>query len=82
MTFLSEVTPAFYRLESLLIKRDGEGGVTATFEFALYSEAGQGIAHHKWSATLTSGEQDTLTTFVTSHLTEFETETGLTRLSS
>lgn len=80
MTFLSEVTPAKYRLESLLIQRDGEGGVTATFEFALYSETGQSIAHHKWTVTLTSSEEDTLVNFVTDHLTEFENETGLTPL--
>jgi hypothetical protein len=80
MAFLDEVTPSQYRLTKLMIERDGEGGVTATFEFALYTSDGRGIAHHDWSVTLTSGEQDTLANFVTSHLSEFESDTGLTKL--
>jgi hypothetical protein len=81
MTFVAEQTPAQYRLRALHIRRDGEGGVVASFEFALHNADGNTLTHAQWDVTLTSGEQDTLTNFVVSHLSEFETETGLTPLS-
>jgi len=81
MAFLDKVTPSQYRLTQLIIRRDAQGDVTATFEFALYGDGGENITHAQWDVTLTSGEVDTLSNFVTSHLAEFETETGLTKRS-
>lgn len=76
-----ELTPTYYKLRHILLERQDDGDVTATFEVSLHGANGQGLGHVTKTITLTQGQTDTLKTFAVSKLNAFEAETGLQPLS-
>jgi hypothetical protein len=82
MSFVDDQTPTQYALRRLVIQQDGEGNVTATFDVQLYNASGKAILSGERTVDLTSGQVDTLKTFLENKRTAFEDATGLTLLGS
>ena len=78
MGIVADLTPTQYSLIRISLQRSN-GAVLVVGDMEIYNAAGQVIASHNASTTLTPSEEQMLATFVTRELAAFEAATGLTK---
>lgn len=77
MTIVDDLTPVYYSLRRIGLKRVGSD-VVAVANVAILNAAGIEIAGDTPEATLTTGEKVALLAFIARELGVYETATGLT----
>lgn len=77
MSIIDELTPVFYKVLRVGLQPDGEGGIEAIGDFAVYNAAGERIGTDNPVVTLTAGEAAAVLAFVARNTADYETATGL-----
>ncbi len=77
MSIIDELTPVYYKVLRIGLQPDGEGGIEAVGDFAIYNEAGARIGTDNPTVTLTAGERAAVLAFVERNADDYETATGL-----
>ena len=80
MSIIDQLTPVYYRPTRIALVPDGEGGIVAMADFAIYNADGEALATDHPSVTLAAGEQSTFLAWFNDKLAAYETATGLERL--